>query len=498
MKKRLKRKNEKKIGMTNRFEASMISPDRNFSLCDWYNGRTDVSNYDLMTIYKRARYLYENTPEIKQAVSTLCLLMGTLTPRPASRDEEFNKLAREAFLKRALNARLFETTGRLNFFQAQNWIEKKAIIDGDNLTVMTRHSYDKGGGIALFAAPQICGTDDREFNRSMGVVMGKSGRIQKYLVKDTHLNKTVEIDANRAVLYGHSPDPNEPRTISELVTAICTAQDIAEINKLHKQQVKIGATFGLIETKNIQDKRSGLNDLIAARQARQNGEEVIEPKAENPLVIDGVKAISLEPGRDLKTLHNANPSNEVRAYVHDLINAIAYSVGIDPQVLFNPESLGSASTRFILAKAKDWARNRLFDREAWANRVYQHIIACEIESGRLRPCKYPDEQFAVNWINRTEWSIDLGHDTNSFISLFNNGLADANTWTLSHYDLTVEEIAERTAHDKAHIRQIAEKYGLPVEALLQNVAGATPVSWEQVPMPKDEHPEPNFQETNNE
>ena len=117
MKKRQKRKQQKNLVLLNRYEAAMISPDRNFSLCNWYQGGNDVSNYDLMTIYKRARHLYENTPEIKQAVSTLCLLMGTLTPRPASRDEEYNKLAREAFLKRALNARLFETTGRLNFFQ---------------------------------------------------------------------------------------------------------------------------------------------------------------------------------------------------------------------------------------------------------------------------------------------------------------------------------------------------------------------------------------------
>lgn len=86
----------------------------------------------------------------------------------------------------------------------------------------------------------------------------------------------------------------------------------------------------------------------------------------------------------------------------------------------------------------------------------------------------------------------MGHDTNAFLALHNAGLADANSWTLSHYDLTVEEIAERTAHDKAHIRQIAERYGLPVEALLQNAAGATPVVWktETPPMPKDEQPEP--------
>ena len=72
------------------------------------------------------------------------------------------------------------------------------------------------------------------------------------------------------------------------------------------------------------------------------------------------------------------------------------------------------------------------------------------------------------------------------------GLADANAWTLSHYDMTVEEIAERAAHDKAHIMQIAETYGLPYEALLPNAVGGSPISWDKPPMPSDTEPEPDF------
>lgn len=495
MTKRQKKKQDKKeLELLNRAEAALaFSPDRHFSLFHNTDPRREISNLDLQTIYKRARALYNDTPEIRQAVMTLTLLMGTITPRPATRDEEFNKAARAAFLRRVSNPRLFEQSGRLNFFQAQKWIEQRAIIDGDNLTVLTRHAYDKGGGIALYAAPQIIGDDDKQnMTRRAGVALGRGGRVERYFIRDYESNKSFSVDANKAILYGHNPDPADPRHPSELLGAICTAQDIYEINRLHKQQVKIGATFGLVETKNISDKRSGLNDLV---KARMNKGEAVTAQAEQPLIIDGVKAISLEPGRDLKTLHNANPSNEVRQYVRDLINSLAYSVGIDPQILFNPETLGSASTRFILAKAKDWARTRLYDREQWANRIYQHVIACEIDAGRLSPCQYAEEQYNVTWINRTEWSIDLGHDTNAFISLVNAGLADANQWTLSHYDMTVEEIAERTAHDKAHIKLIADNYGLPYEALLPNAVGGTPIEWDTTPpLPSDTEPEANYNE----
>lgn len=83
----------------------------------------------------------------------MVLLSGYILPLPKTRDREFNKAAREVFMRRAMNPRLFETSGRLNFLQTQKWLEERSIIDGDALTVLTRIGADKGGGIALYAAP---------------------------------------------------------------------------------------------------------------------------------------------------------------------------------------------------------------------------------------------------------------------------------------------------------------------------------------------------------
>ena len=118
MTKRQKKKQDKKeVELMNRAEAALLySPDRHFSLFHNTDPRREISNLDLQTIYQRARALYNDTPEIRQAVMTLTLLMGTITPRPSTRDEEYNKAARAAFLRRASNPRLFEQSGRLNFF----------------------------------------------------------------------------------------------------------------------------------------------------------------------------------------------------------------------------------------------------------------------------------------------------------------------------------------------------------------------------------------------
>lgn len=471
--------------------GAWFSPDRNFNLWPSFDPRLEINNWQMETIWRRSRSLFANSPEIRQAVKQMRLLMGYILPLPKTRDKEFNRAAREAFMRRAMNPRLFEASGRINFLQAQKWIEERAIIDGDNLTVLTKHNYDKGGGIALFSAPQITGNEPVGDNLRTGVIMGRAGRVSKYLIKDFTTKAVQEIPASRCVLYSHNPDPADPRAVSELLAGICTCKDIEDINRLHKQQTKLAALFGLIETKDINDKRSGLNDLIQKR--RKGGDtNCAEIKEENPLIVDGVKAITLEPGRDLKTLHNTNPSNETRAFVKDLIRNLAFSVGLDPEVLYDINALGSGSIRFSLAKCRDWARERNNDREVWANRIYQHIIASEIEAGRLAPCKYAEDTYNVKWILRNEWSIDLRHDAQAFISLYNQGLVTGDEWTLSHYGMTLEEVAEKRADEFCHIKEIAETYNLPVDLLIPNQLGGSPIDWsedKEHTCPEDGEPE---------
>ena len=90
--------------------------------------------------------------------------------------------------------------------------------------MLTRHAYDKGGGIALYAAPQIIGDDDKmNKSRRAGVSLGRGGRVDKYFIRDYDSNKSYAVDANKAILYGHNPDPADPRHPSELLGAICTA-----------------------------------------------------------------------------------------------------------------------------------------------------------------------------------------------------------------------------------------------------------------------------------
>lgn len=472
------------------YDAASWTPDRCFNFFPLADPRRELSDSDLALIYRRARSLYANFPEVRQVVETRVLLQGVLMPRATTKDKEWNRLAREEFLRVAMNPALFDASGRLNFLQAQAWIERRAIIDGDCLTVLVNRP-DGFGGIRLYAAPQVAdhpkapaNTVGRLPSRS-GVTVGRGGRVTAYHICDWNANRTYTVPAERAILYGHNPDPADPRHVSELVAAITTAQDVYEINQYHKTQVKIGATFGVVETKNMADAipgASALDDEMRKRLAERSGVKVEEkpaPEPEQPLVIDNVKAISLPPGRDLKMLHNSNPSHEVRAFVKDRTQALAYGLfGIDPALAFDPSALGSASVRFMLAKAKDAANRLNEDRKPWATRIWQHIIANAIAAGRLRTCRDPQNMWTPIWLARNEWSIDLRHDVNSFIALRDAGLASGDIFTLSHYDLTMEEVAELRAEELATLLAAAEKHNIPRELLIASRAGAAPIQWE--------------------
>lgn len=287
---------------------------------------------------------------------------------------------------------------------------------------------------------------------------------------DYDTEKSKFIAEYRSILYRHNPDPADPRGQSELIAAIATAEDIYEIVGYNKASIKFASMFGLVETSDNNVKNPGISDLVAARRGNVAGSSENTPQP-LPVSIGGTTAITMSPGHKLETIHDSRPSNEVREFIKQLVHSIAYAVGLDPTILYNPEAMGSASVRFVISKAKDWAKERLNDRIMWANKIYQYILSCEVKAGRLEPCP-TDGWNKVKWVNSTKWSIDLGHDTDSAIKLINAGLMDADDFTLSHFGKTTEEIFEANLHNKAHNMQKAEEVGLTYYDICPPQAGA--------------------------
>ncbi len=455
----------------------------------------EVDDNDLQVIWRRARMLYHNCPGIRAAVLNMVRFTGELTPLPMSSDPEWNELAAAAFRRRTRVPGVFDLAGRLNFTQAQAFMERCAVVDGDVGMVLTRGA-DGGAAFAFFRAPQIAGAG------RCGVEVDAHNRARAYYVTGED-GATARIPAEAMVLYHHHPDCCAVRGVSELVAAIRHGQDIREIVGYSKQAVKLAASFGLVETKPADDKTPhiAMNVGAAARVGGAASGSAMGARVNAAVQVDdsvrevigmGVKVTSLAPGRDLKAITDTRPSQQVQQFVDHLIGCIAWSVGLEPEVLFFGSRMGSAAVRFSLEKLKAWQRERLEDRVIVCDRIWQHVLACEMASGRLRACRAEDWQ-EVRWIPSRDMTIDLGRVAASQINLVREGLADADEWTLATCGKTVRQIAESRAANLRYIREVAEQYGVPFEILSagagMNAGNAVPEGAVPAPAAHDEEGE---------
>lgn len=466
-----KRRNRKRpVTMHMGVEAARYSPNRTLTLWPSVNPLAESDVWTLEECYRKARALYANSASVRMAVKAVVQLTGVLSPRPMTSDEEWNKLAREAFFARVNEPGLFDVSGRLTWVSAQNWIERRAVIDGDCLSVLAV-SADGGGTLAFYAAPQVTGARDAV---APGCRMDARGRVESYTVADYVRGDLAVVPAAAAVLYTHDPDPVNPRTVSELVSSITTAQDLHELNAYTKAGVKAAASYGLYETKALEDRNPGGDALGGVKTKRQAAAAAAAaPRVAEPeLEVSGVKVVSLAPGRDLHTLHDNRPSNETRAFSKDLRAEIAQGLGLPPEALYYLSDMGSASTRYMLEWVRAWREDRQVARVQWCNAVWRHIIGLEVAAGRLRPCKDKAWARRMRWVNRNDPTIDRGRETAAAINMIREGLMDADDWTLSTTGKTVEEIAQARVHVVSHVRLMAEAAGLTLAEVFPGAVGS--------------------------
>lgn len=427
----------------------------------------EVGSYDRAAVMRAARYLYRNSGIIRKVVKDIWLLQGPLMPIPMTGDREWNGLARRAFLARVGNPLKFDVSGKLSWKSMQAWLEKKASIDGDALVVLAT-GRDGGGMVSLYSAPKVVSPEGGGDAWRDGVKVNGQGRPIAYGVASGE-GKCMEVGAESALLYQREPDPAVVRGESDLIHAIRHGVDVAEIHGFTKASVKLASAVGFVETKSENDKSPGMAAALGKKAAIS---EPVGSGANFQVVSGGARVVSLAPGRDLKAIYDQRPSPNVQAFIRDLMAEIAYGVGLDAEVLYHVNSLGSAATRLVLAKLRRWIDERKAVREVYMNRIYQHVIACEMASGRLRACD-DDAWENVEWVGQRDLTIDVGREGALAINLIREGLADADRWCLATEGMPAESVLERRASLMAKAHAIAAESGVPINELLPGAIGAT-------------------------
>jgi capsid protein len=162
-----------------------------------------------------------------------------------------------------------------------------------------------------------------------------------------------------------------------------------------------------------------------------------------------------------------------------LVSTLAFSLGLDPSVVFFPEKLGSASARFTLGVMGRTIRRRLRQRAELMSFMWEHFVACEVAAGRLRPCG-ADNWLSVRWVPLRDLTIDAGREISGTINAVREGLADADRWCMSTEGKTQREILRERAENIRYAQELAAELGVALADIMPGAVGATsaPVSGE--------------------
>lgn len=449
------------------------------------DSKQEVDSLDRDVIWRRARMLYMNCPPIRHAVNNMVTFTGQLQPLPRTQDEEWNELARAAFMARTKNPFTFDVAGKLSYTAAQDYLEMAAIVDGE-VYMMPCIGPDGGAMFAFYRAPQVAGGGDQ------GVEVDRHNRAVAYYLMQPS-GKPVRVPAWQMVHYAHGVDPCALRHESELVAAIRHGQDIRQIVGYTKAGIKMAAQFGLVETSEALGPYGAMTGAAFEGGGSGARKNVVEtPSGPRYLADTGMSITTLLPGHKMQVIADQRPSQQVMEFVHFLVQNIAWSVGLDKEMLFYGEDLASAGTRLNLEKLKRWQGRRRADKEVLCNRIWVQVIALEVAAGRLRPCK--DAKWKnVTWVAPRDMTIDLGRETAAHLALAAKGLDDMDAFCLSVHGKTYARLIEEKAHNLAHAKEVAAEYGLDVGELIEAAAGATVVpsktGGKGHPVPKDDDPE---------
>lgn len=437
------------------------------------NDEWDAADHNVT--YKRARSLHANCAPITAAVEQMVRYTGVLTPLPATTDEEWNELALAVWNARTKNPHTFDLAGRVNYRQAMRFCERSAIVDGD-VAVVPTFAGDGGAAFAFYRAPQVAGGGQN------GVEADRHGKAVAYWLQAEDGTAT-RVPAWQVVLYQHQPDPTRQRGRTLLAAALRNGKDILTIVGYTKQGVKLAASMGLVSTKT--EKASGFdfggNHAGRKPGATQGG----VPKYE---LGTGLSITSLPEGWDIKAISDTRPSQQLQTFFEFLVKCIAQAVTLDPEMLYTTNELSSAATRFSLEKLRRFQNVMLEDQEVLANRIWRHVIACEVATGRLRPCRDAAWQ-NVRWVPERDMTIDLARMSKAQIDLTNELMADNEDYTLRTTGRTPQQLARKRAAEIAYQKRVADEYGISYEELRRGAVGAVPLpaqKKEPEPLPDDD------------
>jgi capsid protein len=389
--------------------------------------RREISSYTRLEILRRSRFLYANYGIAKRIINGLArMIAGTgLTYQAATSDAEWNTLAEKAYARVTRSRHLYDLGGRYTGTTSQQAILRFRFRDGDCGQVLTRDPETGTARFAFYEGHQIgtayeASTIGANAGWRDGVLHGPMNNPLAYRILGDAADYA-DVPARSMLWQIDYERAGQSRGLSILSHAINHLVDAAEITGYIKTGVKLSNRHGYwIET------APESQAPVTAAQRAQGGAAIqtIQTPA-GPINLERIYGAgeipNLAPGQSIKFNSSSNPHPNQLTLLDYLIRDVAWGANVSPELLWNITALGGANTRFVLADAQgfiDVGQQQLIDDKLQLEMEF--VLACEMQAGRLRPCRDP-EWWRALWIPPPRITVDFGRDGKLYLEQVKSG-----------------------------------------------------------------------------
>ncbi|PTY05023.1 hypothetical protein DB346_02375 [Verrucomicrobia bacterium LW23] len=375
--------------MSYRFDATVWDGKRRWPHGAWeWNSAMPVSHFDLTMLRGLARYLIANHNPTKALIGDISRYSvgAGLEAFAASGDDAWDAAANEFF---AWWAAVCDITGRLHFHDIQRLACEAMSGDGEAFVLkeLGRNGFPflkflKAHAIGAAGAP-----DEKDPAFVNGVWLSKHERATHYRVLLAD-GEHYDAPAPTVLHLAEVSDPDAWRHITPLAASIADLLDLKETTGHEKLAVKIHAAIAAVLKGKGMD---SAEKVFGAGGFGDDDDEDAAPPAPAPakeVTVDNMLSgtiPTLGDGQELQTWENRRAGGPIFGpYSEFILRGHCAAEGVPIEFLWNPQTVGGAPARFVVAKAG----RRFAIRQSYLNRAlvapcWRYAIAWAIKTKRL-------------------------------------------------------------------------------------------------------------------
>jgi len=335
------------------YDAVQYSTSRSLKPYFATDSRVTLNSWSRLRALSLARWAYSNVDFVRGAVDLMArLTVGTgFACRSISRNRGWAALA-DAYVESK-----FRNIGFANGESMDELLlhdSRGVDVDGDIGYVMTE---DENGQpkLQMMEAHRIKKGDASDPNCVDGVWFDNFARRTDYnVLLPGDGDRTRRIPIQSFIYLAERNRADEPRSMTNLITALNPLQNLYEVLAFEMASVKKNSEIGLtVETATPDNPPLGPGYDIFMEDAKPaQGNQPAQPAkyyTREQVYGGGGKIAVLNKGEKLMAHDHERPGPGIEGWSKFIIRGIAVGFGVPFEVLWDPESIGGANTRLITA-----------------------------------------------------------------------------------------------------------------------------------------------------